>query len=289
MNNPTLDERCAELKARMLSAHQHNRGSNPARIAATAHASNRAKGPQVPKPSEAVILPPIEIRNPHPLVKAALAGMRDVGEDYGRLQFRWRGFVDVRVSKGSVRRAMKIMDTLIKRVEAAGLNIKLVPKYSDARSHCLTFVSDGRDRVQVSVIEKTARTENPARNRDNWREIRYAYTPTGHLSLVLDADLYRARTWTDKRGHVIEEYADAVVISIRQSLEDRHKARLEAEQSRQREIERQKIQAEADRQNREQEKRIEQLKAWAKAWAQAERLRAFLSAWEKRLKGTKGP
>jgi hypothetical protein len=107
--------------------------------------------------------------------------------------------------------------------------------------------------------------------------------------LVLDADLYRAQTWTDKRGHVIEEYADAVVISIRQSLEDRHKARLEAEQSRQREIERQKIQAEADRQNREQEKRIEQLKAWAKAWAQAERLRAFLSAWEKRLKGTKGP
>lgn len=56
---------------------------------------------------------------------------------------------------------MKIMDTLTKRVEAAGLNIKLGPKYSDARSHCLTFVSDGRDRVQVSVIEKMARTENP--------------------------------------------------------------------------------------------------------------------------------
>lgn len=77
--------------------------------------------------------------------------------------------------------AMKIMDTLIKRVEAAGF-IKLVPKYSDARSHCLTFVSDGRDRVQVSVIEKTARAENPAWNRDNWPEIRYGDTPTGHLS-----------------------------------------------------------------------------------------------------------
>jgi hypothetical protein len=63
---------------------------------------------------------------------------------------------------------------------------------------------------------------------------------------------------------------------------------LEAEQSRQREIERQRIQAEADRQNREQEKRIEQLKDWAKAWAQAERLRAFLSAWEKRTEGDQG-
>jgi hypothetical protein len=83
--------------------------------------------------------------------------------------------------------------------------------------------------------------------------------------LVLDADLYRSRTWTDKRGHRIEEYLDAVVTSILQSLEDHHKARLEAEQSRLREIERQRIQAEADRQNREQEKRIEQLKDWAKA------------------------
>jgi hypothetical protein len=137
--------------------------------------------------------------------------MRDVGEDYGRLQFRWRGFVDVRVSKASARRALKMMDTLIKRIEATGLNIKIAPKDSvyNASSHGLTFVSDGKERVQVSVIEKTARRENPAWNRDNWRENRYSYTSTGQLSLVLDADLYRAQTWTGKRGHVIEEYVDA--------------------------------------------------------------------------------
>jgi hypothetical protein len=290
MNNPTLDERCAELKARMLSAHQHNRGSNPARLPSTAHASNRAKGLQVPKPNEAVILRPIEIRNPHPLVKAALAGLREVGEDYGRLQFRWRGFIDVRVSKGSARRAMKLMDILIKRVEASGLNIKIAPKdpVYDASSHGLTFVSDGKERVQVSVIEKTARRENPAWNRDNWRENRYSYTSTGQLSLALDADFYRSRTWTDKRGHRIEEYLDAVVTSILQSLEDHRNARLEADQSRLREIERQRIQAEAERQTREQAKRIEQLKDWAKAWTEAEQLRAFLSAWEKRTEGDQG-
>jgi len=291
MDKPTLDERCAELKARMLSAHQQNKGSNPARIPATAAVRDRSRGAssQVPKAIEAVTSPPIEIRNPHPLVKAALAGMRDVGEDYGGLQFRWRGFVDVRVNKASARRAMKMMDTLIKRVEAAGLNIKLAPKYPDydAQSQGLTFVSDGKEGVQVSVIEKTVRSDNPAWGRDNWREERCSYAPTGRLSLVLDADLYRAQTWTDKRGHVIEEYVDAVVISIRQTLEDRHKGRLEAEQSRQREIEHQRIQAEADRQNREQEKRIEQLKDWAKAGVQAERLRAFCQHGKNTPKGTK--
>lgn len=256
MNNPTLDERCAELKARMLSAHQHDKGPNPARVLVAASVGDRSKrtSSQAPKPIEAVILPPIEIRNPHPLVKAALAGMRDVGEDYGRLQFRWRGFIDVRVSKGSARRAMKIMDILIKRIEAGGLDVKITPKdprYAD-QTHGLMFVSDGKERVQISVTEKTSRRDNPAWSRDKWRENRYFYTPTGHLSLILDADLYRSRTWTDKRGHRIEEYLDAVATSILLSLEDHHKARLEAEQSRLREIERQRIQAEADRQTREQ-------------------------------------
>jgi hypothetical protein len=286
MDKPTLDERCAELKARMLKS------SNPAKVATTIAVNDRRKDAfsQVLEPIEAAILPPIEIRNPHPLVKAALAGMRDVGEDYGRLQFRWRGFIDVRVSKASARRALKMMDTLIKRIEASGLNIKIAPKdpVYNASSHGLTFVSDGKERVQVSVIEKTARSENPAWNRDDWRENRYSYTSTGQLRLALDADSYRSRTWTDKRGHRIEEYLDAVVTSMLQSLEDHHKARLEAEQSRLREIERQRIQAEADRQTREQEKRIEQLKDWVKAWAQAERLRAFLSAWEKHTEGDQG-
>ena len=292
MDKPNLDERCAELKARMLSANQRNKDPNPARVSATASVSDRSKRASslAPKPIEAVILPPTEIRNPHPLVKAAPSGMRDVGEDYGRLQFRWRGFVDVRVSKISARRAMKVMDTLIKRVEAGGLDVKIAPKdprYPD-QAHGLTFVSDGKERVQVTVIEKTSRRDNPAWRRDNWQENRYSYAPTGQLSLVLDANLCRSRTWADKRGHLIEEYLDAVVTSIVQSLEHHHKARLEAEQNRLREIERQRIRAEEDRQTREQAKRTEQLKDWAKAWAEAEQLRAFLSAWEKRTDGDQG-
>jgi hypothetical protein len=130
MDKPTLDDRCAELKARMLSAHQQKTGSNPDRVPATAAVRTRSKGAssQVLKAIEAATSPPIEIRNPHPLVKTALAGMRDVDEDYGRLQFRWRGFIDVRVTKGSARRAMKVMDILIKRVEGAASMSRSLPK-----------------------------------------------------------------------------------------------------------------------------------------------------------------
>jgi hypothetical protein len=60
-----------------------------------------------------------------------------------------------------------------------------------------------------------------------------------------------------------------------------HKERVEAGQNRLREIERQRIRAEADRQHREQEEQTKQLKDWAKALAEAESLREFLSARER--------
>lgn len=113
-----------------------------------------------------------------------------------------------------------------------------------AESHDLTFVADGKERVQVSVLEKTARTDNPAWNRGICRCGCYLYSTN---------------------------------------------AGRRAEHSRPREIERQRIQAEADRQNREQEKRIEQLNDWTKAWSQTERQRAFVSAWAKRTEGRRIP
>jgi hypothetical protein len=64
---------------------------------------------------------PTHIRNPHLLVKAALAAIRDVPEDYGKLQFRRTGSLDVRVSKSLVRRSLAIMDRVIKRAEERGL------------------------------------------------------------------------------------------------------------------------------------------------------------------------
>lgn len=291
MDKLSLDERCAELKARMLSAHRTKRDNKPTPVQAEkGYAKQGVRGfRKARKAIQAAIPPAVEIRSPHPLVKAALAALREAGEDYGRLQFRWKGFIDVRVSRASVRRAMKVMDTLIKRIEQAGLNVNVAsrdPGYY-GQFHGCTFVSDGKEQVQISVIEKMLRRENPVRE-SRRLENRYSYEPTGRLSLVLDANLYRAQRWSDKRGHFIEEYLDSAVVSIEQSLEARHKERMEAEQRRQRETERQRVQEEVDRQNREQKKRIEQLKDWAKTWAEAEQLRAFLSAWEKSTEGEHG-
>jgi hypothetical protein len=290
MHKQTLDERCAELKARMRSAEDGKRTTSTTPTSMKSpHRATATLRPD-PKPIEPVA--PVEIRNPVPLVKAALAGMREVQEQYGRLQFRWRGYVDVRVSKASARRALKFMDVLIKRVEALGLTVQVRDgdRGGYRSSHGLTFVTDNKERVQVTVIEKTGQRANPAWNSESpWSIHKFLFDPTGRLTIVLDEDRYSPEKWIDKRGHHIEEYVDAVVHSIQQSLVDKAKARIEAEEHRKLEAVRQQLRADADRQHREQAQRVEDLKGWTESWAAAERMRAFLAAWEQRNEAVHGP
>jgi len=60
-------------------------------------------------------------------------------------------------------------------------------------------------------------------------------------------------------------------------------ATIRREEERQREVKRQAIRAEEQRQAKEEEKRVDELKRQAGAWFEAERLRAFVAAWENEL------
>jgi hypothetical protein len=92
MDKRTLNERCAELKARMLLGRAQGRGeasisrSNPGaallRSRAAAHVEVKPPTPEIPS---------VELRNPHPLIKAALSAKHTGPPEYGRLQFRWDG------------------------------------------------------------------------------------------------------------------------------------------------------------------------------------------------------
>jgi hypothetical protein len=76
-------------------------------------------------------VPAVELRNPHPIVKAALAAKSDVPNEYGKMQFRWGGYVDIRVSRPLMRRALKILDTLFKQLEKEGLQVQITARESN--------------------------------------------------------------------------------------------------------------------------------------------------------------
>ncbi len=189
------------------------------------------------------------------------------------------------------------MDCLIKRAAETGLNIKLAARnrgyYEGFRQY--TYVSDGREQVQITVTEKTFQRENPAwQEKTRYSVPRHLYDPSGRLTLILDDDSYRwdlncARKWSDAKGHVVEEHIDDAISSIREALQGKRQTRIRIEQERQREVERQKIRAEEMRQEREEEQRFEGLKKMAAAWNQCERLRSFIAAWERATETKHGP
>jgi hypothetical protein len=170
MDNPTLDERCAELKARMLAA-KHKKPLPPAPVPNPAGpAPARTVRQSGPESAQTVIQPPIEIRNPHPLVKAALSGMREVSEDYGSMQFRWRGHLDARVNKAFARRALKIFDTLIKRVEALGLRVEIgvTDRGPYSRPRETTFVTDAAWEKSTEMKQGAIQPGSPADGFRRW-------------------------------------------------------------------------------------------------------------------------
>jgi len=98
----------------------------------------------------------------------------------------------------------------------------------------------------------------------------------------------RRSSWNDARGHLIEQYIDDANSSIRQALQLKREDRVKAELEQHREVERQRLRAEAQRQDDEESKRVEQLKRWEQAWTECERLRAFVAEWERQAQAASG-
>jgi hypothetical protein len=77
--------------------------------------------------SEEPIVVPESLRGAHPLVTQALHTLELVQKDaYGILRPPASGCLDVAVSKDSLRRALRIMDALIKAFEARGYVVKVL-------------------------------------------------------------------------------------------------------------------------------------------------------------------
>ena len=171
----------------------------------------------------------VELRNPHPLIRAALADKSQVPQEYGRLQFRWRGHVDIRVTQPLVRRALKILDTVFKSLEKLGTTVHIATRERSGyeRSRRCTFATDQREQVQITIKEKTTQRSNPAWTEEKRYSVaKHIYDPTGRLTFMLDEDRYgwaskSGRTWTDSRGHLIEEYLDEIVSAITQAFVDK--------------------------------------------------------------------
>jgi hypothetical protein len=105
------------------------------------------------------------LRRPHPLVAEALEDLRH--QDFSRgLSFcRVRGKLDIAVTRGSVKRALRIMDALIKYLEKNGMAVRVTSKprqdYWNGDRFAVTEAHCAGEWVSFALRERQRRVTGP--------------------------------------------------------------------------------------------------------------------------------
>jgi hypothetical protein len=189
--------------------------------------------------------------------------------------------LDVRVSKGSLDRALRIMAGLIATMEEEGFSITVGDGH-----HEQTVVMVYGQQIKLGLVEKVDRVELAVAPPGGVLERVLTYgskpatfEPSGQLSIEVwqpwDADPKR---WKDRKAHPLEELLRQVAAGfIRIALKKRseqEKRAAEERVRRQRDAER----AELERSIKVEHSKVRALRHAAANWIRAEQVRSFLTA-----------
>ena len=197
-----------------------------------------------------VIQVPDRLSKPHALIKetreALTTGYRS---EYGFTYSR-KPTLDVRVTKGSLSRALRILDTLIKSLEERGHQVR---------------ISTDRDRsvALINTHEVAFSIEERQRQISKKENERAELAPTGQLSLVLRGAFNGHReNWRDGKRQRVEQFLGDFILEMESVAEAR---RLQAEEWRKDREEREKreVARRQEKQRREQFKQLLERKRFA--------------------------
>lgn len=243
---------------------------------------------KVPPAAVALIEVPVRIAKPHPLVVELQAAAKSAREDKGVLALNYAKVLRVRTSAQYIRRAMLLMDTLIKHFELRGYTVRIGGKYKETE----LILNEGE--VSFRLDERTTRTPPPpppptpvrgGRHELDTERWRPAYVMAGTGEFTLEFGKYRLegcrRVWKDKSGSLLEVQLHEVMEALPswESLLKVKRLEREDEEAKQRVTEERRVAAARAKEILRQQ-RAELVKN-LHAWERAERLRCFVLAVEK--------
>jgi hypothetical protein len=170
-------------------------------------------------------------------------------DEYGAIQARTLRQLNMRLSRQSLARAVRIMSTLLSALEARDYPVAI----QDDSNSSLCVRINGQP-IEFGLEEKFQRSERPEPKNSrvqSWPRTRYDYTPTGNLFLKIKewwADGLQ-KTWSDGKTAKLENYLNDFVIGLvkvadavkaeRLKREQENQARLAVERKREEEAKKQ--------------------------------------------------
>ena len=229
---------------------------------------------------------PKALVEPHAVVERTERSLRGAKQDeHGLVCPRAKNCFSVTVSRDQIDRAMRIMDSLAKALEARGYEV--LPTDEPGQP---TKVSVREELVTIGLAEILDRRGRPLsaaqkkeRERYSWMASRteYDYFPSGRLALTIGNGGGRDFTrhqWCDGVKQKVERCLNGFIAGVIKTSEDIKVARAEREARERKWQEEERRRKEAEQRRREEEARIADLDEKVTAWARSQQMRAFLAA-----------
>lgn len=188
--------------------------------------------------------------------------------------------LDVRISKGTIDRAIRIMDTVLRALEERGHRIQLAPppayvssrRRDEAGTKTQVVIGDEAIAFHIEeIMDSVATNEREKRGRPlEWRKGKYYdVRPTGRLLLTIDTYGMRGErsTWRDGVSQRVEEYIGEFIEAVEQLAARNRERSLHWEQVR---IQQAREEHRADL--------LQQMQKRSQAWNAAIAVRQFIEA-----------
>ena len=227
------------------------------------------------------------LARPHPLVRMTAEAFRGRQPDqYGMLSRPWKEkCLDVRVSRASLPRALRIMDSLVKAVEERGFRASVTEGEKAG-----TYIELLGEKVEIALEEKMKREDHVLTKEESERKAKYSwslvrrwdYEPAGVLQLRIKeiwGDGAR-KTWADGRTQRVEERLNDVIAGLIVVAEAKRRHQIELKRQRQEWAEAERQRLELERQRREEAEQLKALELEAAQWARSQQLRTYIDAVE---------
>lgn len=257
----------------------------------------------------AQVVVPAALDHPHRLVAVSARYLRKARPVNAVVSAPRRSCLDLTVSPDCLERALRIVDALLKAMEAAGLEVEVAavgeaPKaprstygYEQQESEPspperVTRVRCDEEWIQFSLTESVRRTQDkgppaPDGGAPRWEPREYDYESTGVLALELtnvSAPGVRTR-WKESKHQPLEQllghfvaYLPTVALSFKLEREAEAQRQAAARQTELRRLEEQQRRWEEESRRREEEKREHAFEAEVARWRRAQDIREYVRA-----------
>lgn len=225
---------------------------------------------------------------PHSLIRGTASRLRSLSrkDENGILLPSEPGGLDVKVSAGTLDRALQVMAQVVAVLERQGFSVEVSEQGPTMAVINGEHVSLGIEEPIRKVVTQKPRVPNPT-DRWDYDEV-VTHEPAGKLVLIIHSGTwgqYEQRTrWSDAKVQRVENLIADFVAGLmqtavalrRQEEERRHREAEKERRAQQREQLRKEIQ--------EEEEKLEQFNQWMDDWERAERLRRFIAAYAEKTR-----